>query len=239
MPTDSPVIKRTMKYSGMGKKKSTKGGPFLFPRPNPNFATGRYNPPSKNVAQQEMFQQNNPYASNVMGATLNAPPVQPGSMMDIYNRYGQQGATVGPLAAATAPVAAAVGSFGAGTSIDDIARSYYAGVPNTIPPVLQPPVGPNVPTPPLPGTPPLQNTGPLADAARLFSGSVAGNPFINAAGQGRLSTGYLPDMNQINPAFWRYTSPVIQQALSGLYQSGGFRPEDLDFARNIARPLGM
>jgi hypothetical protein len=43
----------------------------------------------------------------------------------------------------------------------------------------------------------------------------------------------------IQPAFYRYTSPVIQQALSGLYQSAGIRPEEQEFFRNIWRPAGL
>ena len=82
-------------------------------------------------------------------------------------------------------------------------------------------------------------TGALANAARRFSGSVATNPFITQPGRTDLTSGYLPNLSMINPAFWRYTSPVIQQALSGLYRSGGLRLEDLDFIKNMWRPMGL
>ena len=77
----------------------------------------------------------------------------------------------------------------------------------------------------------------LAEASKLIGGAVAGNPFINAAGQQSLAAGQVPQLNTIDPAFLRYTSPTITQMLQGLFQSGGVvRPEDFTFALNQWRP---
>ena len=42
------------------KKISRKKGPFMFPRINSNFASGRYKPPSKNLDAQRLFQTSDP-----------------------------------------------------------------------------------------------------------------------------------------------------------------------------------
>lgn len=83
------------------------------------------------------------------------------------------------------------------------------------------------------------NVGPLADAARLFSGALGSNPFIDPTGRARLGKGYLPDLNMINPAFWRYTSPVQQQSLQGLYLAARVPLDEQNFYRSMWRPLGL
>ena len=88
-------------------------------------------------------------------------------------------------------------------------------------------------------SPKEDKNNPLAEAAKLLNGAVQGNPFIDAAGKKALQAGRLPLFNQINPAFYRYTSPVILQALQGLWQSGGIRPEEQEFFANIFRPAGF
>ena len=181
-----------------------KRGPFLFPRPNPNFSAGRYMPPSKNTgAQPTMFQRSDPYARNMPQTARQALAATPGvpayGVSQVAALAGQPMAAYGAQPAPAAPAA--------------------------------PPVAPA-------GTPAVGGN-PLANAAQLFGGSVAGNPFIAQGGQQRLQQGLLPDLNQINPAFWRYTSPVIQQALQGLYRSAGVRPEELEFTAQQWRPMGL
>mgnify|MGYP001573963092 FL=1 len=87
-----------------------------------------------------------------------------------------------------------------------------------------------------PGTNPDQA---IRNAAQLFAGSVAGNPFIDPNELARLRAGYAPLEQGINPAFYRYTSPVIQQALAGLRQSVGYRPEDAAFIAQQFTPGGL
>ena len=54
-----------------------------------------------------------------------------------------------------------------------------------------------------------------------------------------MRAGYAPLEQGINPAFYRYTSPVIQQALMGLRQSVGYRPEDAQFIAQQFTPGGL
>ena len=93
------------------------------------------------------------------------------------------------------------------------------------------------PTTGLPYATPLSSQ--LADTARSIARGVAGNPFISAEGKARLARGLLPDMNMIQPGFWQYTQPDIQQALTGLLQSGGTRPEEQQFMQQIWTPGGL
>ena len=80
---------------------------------------------------------------------------------------------------------------------------------------------------------------PQGRAAQLLMPALKGNPFMTPEALQRLQEGNLPDLNMINPAFWQYTSPVITQALQGLYQSGGVRPEEQQFTAQQWTPLGL
>lgn len=96
------------------------------------------------------------------------------------------------------------------------------------------------------GTPPLASIQPIAptispgsyvaDAARLLGGAVGNNPFISQAARTGLSEGGVPALNQISPAFFRYTTPSISQALLGLFESIGRPREDSLFTVNQFRP---
>ena len=79
----------------------------------------------------------------------------------------------------------------------------------------------------------------IRNAAQLFGGAVAGNPFITPEELARMQAGYAPLEQGINPAFYRYTSPVIQQAMAGLRQSVGYRPEDAQFAAQQWTPASL
>jgi hypothetical protein len=84
-----------------------------------------------------------------------------------------------------------------------------------------------------------QGTGRTAEAAKLLAGAVQNNPFISVEGLGQLQRGVAPLLNQIDPAFFRHTSPVIVKSLLGLLQSFGVRPEDVAFQQQAARPEGF
>ena len=79
----------------------------------------------------------------------------------------------------------------------------------------------------------------IANAARLQAMAMRGNPFIDREGLLQMARGFVPNEQQINPAFYRYTSPVIQQALSGLRQSVGYRPEEQAFTQQAFTPAGL
>ena len=83
-----------------------------------------------------------------------------------------------------------------------------------------------------------QGTGATAEAARGLAGALQNNPFISVEGLGNLQRGVGPLLNQIDPAFFRNTSPVIVQSLLGLLQSLGQRPEDVIHFIQATRPVG-
>ena len=80
---------------------------------------------------------------------------------------------------------------------------------------------------------------PLANASRLQAMAMRGNPFITREGLLQMARGFTPNENQIDPAFYRYTSPVIQQSLQGLRTSTGYRPEDQQFTQQQFTPMGL
>ncbi len=84
-----------------------------------------------------------------------------------------------------------------------------------------------------------QGTGKTAEASKLLAGALQNNPFISPEGLGQLQRGVAPLLNQIDPAFFRHTSPVIVKSLLGLLQSFGVRPEDVAFQQQAARPEGF
>ena len=191
--------------------------PALFNQPSANFSSGRYTPPSKNIAAQTMFRSSDPYAQGgvlgVVGQRLPYDPNRPSTM---------------PVTVPQAPV-----------------NPYASRVmPPSILPYAAPPVAPIVPVTPGYGAAAPPGTGfnpdtAIRNAAQLFAGSVAGNPFIDPNELARMRAGYAPLEQGINPAFYRYTSPVIQQALMGLRQSVGYRPEDAAFIAQQFTPGGL
>ena len=126
--------------------------------------------------------------------------------------------------------------------------------PERYPSGATPPWLQTVPPPQYPGGEPTMTSGgiPLGDdgttpnpnqyvanAARLLGPALAGNPFITPEGLARLRRGYAPLENEIQPAFYHYTSPVIQQALAGLRQSVGYRPEEQQFTASQFQPRSL
>ncbi|KKN40290.1 hypothetical protein LCGC14_0735000 [marine sediment metagenome] len=85
----------------------------------------------------------------------------------------------------------------------------------------------------------LQGTGKTGEVAKLLATDVQNNPFISPEGLGQLQRGLAPLLNQIDPAFFRHTNPIIVQSMLGLLQSLGVRPESVAFQQQAARPEGF
>lgn len=75
-----------------------------------------------------------------------------------------------------------------------------------------------------------------ANAARLLGGAVANNPFLTRPARTGLSAGNIPPINQIDPAFWKYTTPSVSKSLLGLFESVGRPREDVLFTSGRYRP---
>ena len=80
---------------------------------------------------------------------------------------------------------------------------------------------------------------PTEQAAQLLFGAVRNNPFITPEGRTNLEQGLAPLLNQINPAFWRYTSPTIIKSLESLFRSLGLLTDDLRFTIGSRRPTAL
>ncbi len=87
--------------------------------------------------------------------------------------------------------------------------------------------------------PPISPGAYVSDAARLFGGAVSNNPFISQAARTGFGEGQIPGMNQISPAFFRYTTPSIAQSLLGLFESIGRPRADTLFTIDRFRPPGI
>jgi hypothetical protein len=266
------MARRTMATKKISKTK----GPFMFPRINSNFASGKYRPPSRNAGQQDLFRSTDPYATS--------KPMMPGSGVAPPTGYFQTGVYKGSLGPDGRPTSVrpptgyfptatrppvpgspqdAINNFSTGQPGQTSSGDIFAAIRNqgaTGAPTIGTPPNPNAP-PPVPGAPPGPmssaigaggNIDPttgqpyatplspqLAEAATKLSGALAGNPFITAEGKERLRRGLLPDMNMMQPGFWQYTQPDIQQALTGLMQSGGTRPEEQQFMQEQWTPRGL
>lgn len=282
------VAKRPRKQSGKAR---------LFNRVNPNFTSGRYKPPSKNIAEQpRLFRSDDPYAGqsrvaamagNVanqyvdptrsvqpVGAVpygsgpvnIGQPVAQP-PMTNIGNPANNFGAgsTVGDIGATLKPGGAFDAAYklfqqGQG-SIGDLMKSagYQAPGAGAAGGIAPPSIPGGAPTAgagleglqSLVGWSPealgslgditasgkMNTTNPeIANAARGLSGTMKGNPFITQEGLLQMARGFAPDENQIDPAFYKYTSPVIQQMLQGLRTSTGYRAEDQAFTQQQFTP---
>jgi len=206
----------------------------MFPRTNTNFTSGRYLPPAKNTAQQpSLFQRNNPYATQV-------PGLQP-----VLNQFGR-GTSIGDISSILAGVRqqaqGAQSGVTSGVSAPPVnlqgLQSFAGATPAQLEALNQIAFG--TPMERLAGTPVQMNTNPyITGAARQLVGALGTNPGITPEAKLQMARGYAPALNQINPMFWQYTSPVIQQALQGLYQSTGVRPEEQSFFREIWTPMGL
>lgn len=208
-----------------------------------NFQAGRYLPPSNNVAAQpSLFQRADPYARNQPFSPAQAlgggiPGVAPSTVAN--------GAPGGPQA---------LNEPGAIPFESQIERMLQASAG-----LIPGPTGQPAPTsldvlrmlqeqkfgvqegpPPDPRSPVNPAADILTQDARAFLAGQGNNPFITDEGKAALKAGSVPAFNQVNPAFYRYSSPTVVQALTGLYnQTGLFGPGDIPFFVNLFRPRGL
>lgn len=208
-----------------------------------NFKAGRFLPPSNNVAAQpSLFQRGDPFARN-----------QPFSVRQALSG-GVPGAAPSTVANGATPETAGggeiPGAFPLGAQVERILESAAGLLPG--------PTGQRTPTsldalkllqsqmeaeqgpPPDPRSPVNPAADILAQDAKAFLAGQANNPFITEEGKASLAAGSVPAFNQVNPAFYRYSSPTVVQALTGLYnQTGLFGPGDIPFFVNLFRPRGL
>ena len=217
------VVERSMTTKRRGRRR--RNTPNLFSQPDINFSSGKYQRPSKNIDQQRLFSSRDPYARD---SDDRQSVDRPRSVLGVIGRARELGQPAAQPAAQS--VAAPMSPF------DAIDQAIATGQPMTVPPGYA--GGPRPPDPyaAYGGANPDMA---IRNAAQLFSGSVAGNPFITPEELARMRAGYAPLEQGINPAFYRYTSPVIQQALAGLRQSVSYRPEDAEFIARQFTPGGL
>ena len=222
--------------------------------------------PMPRLPYQEPIRTAQPVGQGVPLATIGDPVSQPptpafGQGSTIADLMRARGGVIGdPVSQGPGlnPEAqAAYGKFGAGSQISDIMRAQFGGGDPTR---TAQPVGGGVMGPTmtgqgsgLAGLEGLAGLSPeeleavkqmnpnmeIGNAARGMAGMFAGNPFISPEGLLQMQRGYAPTDQQINPAFYRYTSPVIQQMLAGLRQSGGYRLEDQAHTQQQFTPAGL
>lgn len=203
-----------------------------------NFQAGRYLPPSNNTAAQpSLFQRSDPYARNQPFSPQQAlgggiPGVAPSTVAQGASPQTQLPGTI-PIESQVERMLGAAAGLMPGPTGKPTPTSLDALK------LLQehlPPPGP----PPDPGSPVVPNGDILAADARAFLAGQANNPFITPEGKAALKEGSVPAFNQVNPAFYRYSSPTVVQALTGLYnQTGLFGPGDIPFFVNLFRPRGI
>ncbi len=219
----------------------------LFPNPQMNFTAGRYMPPSNNTAAQpSLFQRGDPYARN-----------QPFSVRQALGSGGIPGASPSLLANSTAPGPQALGGELPGSiPIESQVERILGASAGLMPgPSGEPTptsldalrllqeqkfgIDPSTPVSPTDGGPTVAASD-LALAARALQPGVENNPFITPEGKKALARGGVPSFNQINPAFYRYSSPTVVQALQALYpMTQLFGPQDASFFANLFTPRGL
>lgn len=221
----------------------------MFPRTNPNFATGRIMPPSKNANYQQMFQNTDPYAKAItqnpglltatpertqqLAATMTAAPpptMQPGEtaaqfFARIRGLATPQTATApapapAPVAPATTVQTATPATTTGYSTLDNVITQFGAGGGATASDIFGAMRN-------LPPTPDINPDEKIRNAAQALVGPLSGIPSISPQALERLKAGYPPDLNMISPSFFQNASPTLQEALKGLYSSVSIRPEDL------------
>ena len=190
------------------QRKRTNQPQFMFPQTAQNLAEGVQRP-SNNAAQQSLFQQNDPFAQKIPGTGV-APIRGVSSVVDAVR--GTQ--PVGEPAAFEPPVEGQQPPEALDRAFAPSGDQLKLIKPVTPLDILENPVG---------------------AAAQELSGVLVNNPFISAKGRQALREGRIPDLNDIQPAFYRFTNPIHVQALQGLLLSAGQHktPESLDFFTNV------
>jgi hypothetical protein len=185
-----------------------------------NFQEGRVLPPSNNTPAQSLFQRDNPFQRNMPGLVSAGTS----SVVDASRQAAAPERTgINPVSEATG------GEFIEPTPIP------------TIPPSGQPGSTPFAPSgdqlkliKPVSPLDIMEN--PKGAAAQTIGAAVLNNPFISAKGRQALREGRIPQLNDIQPAFYRFTDPATVAALQGLIASSsetGPTLEQQEFFTNV------
>ena len=205
MPPSRPAL--------LGGTQNRKGQPqFMFPSSDMNFEKGRFLSPSNNAPAQSLFQRNDPFAQNVPGVGTGASEAPAGvsSVLDVA--LAQSGAgVVDPIVAQ--PVVQAPALSTASDPRDDPTTAAGSFRPTGDQLKLVQPVR---------ALDILEN--PKGAAAQVLGGVLINNPFISAKGRQALREGRVPQMNDLQPAFFRFTDPTViaelQQLIAAAQGSG-------------------
>ncbi len=197
----------------------------MFPSSEMNFDQGRFIGASNNAAQQSLFSNNDPFAKAVAGQGVSASEAPAGvsSVLDVA--AAQQAPLVDPRRDAILSDIASSNNdppFGEGfiNPSSQQAQGDHAALTKEV-------------------TALDIVTNPLGAAAQKLGAALVNNPFISAKGRQALREGRVPQMNDLQPAFFRFTSPDNIQALQGLIlqadQTGGTSPTQStqDFFSNV------
>ena len=216
MPPTRPAL-----LGGTQKRKTSPQ--FMFPSSEMNFDQGRFVGASNNAAQQSLFSNNDPFAKAVagVGTSTSEAPAGVSSVLDVaIAQGGAQAPLVDPVQAAPIPASTdprddpstVHGSFGPSGASAELVK------PVTALDIMENPIG---------------------AAAQKLGAVFINNPFISAKGRQALREGRVPQMNDLQPAFFRFTSPENVQALQKLISqadsAGGTSPTQStqDFFSNI------
>ena len=189
----------------------------MFPSPEMNFDQGRFIAPSNNAAQQSLFSKNDPFAQAVAGTgtAANQAPAGVSSVLDVAVQ--QQAPLVDPV---------------------QVAPLNFERPDRRDAPGAAGPRGANAElVKPVTALDIMEN--PIGAAAQKLGAVLLNNPFISAKGRQALREGRVPQMNDLQPAFFRFTSPENVQALQKLISqadsAGGTSPTQStqDFFANV------
>lgn len=218
------VVSRPALLGGTQRKRQSQPQ-FMFPdlAKEMNFQAGRVLPPSNNTPAQSLFQRDDPFQRNMPGTVSALPGTS--SVVDAARGVGSAAETAIGTAVVPNPDQARIdeinnrtGQFGAFQPSGDQLKLIKPVTPLDI----------------------LEN--PIGAAAQQLGAAVINNPFISAKGRQALREGRVPQLNDIQPAFYRFSDPVTVQALQGLIASSGPTAptlEQQDFFTNVFRAPGL
>lgn len=195
---------------------------FMFPDLNAqmNFSEGRVVPPSNNAGQQNLFQRDDPFAQKIPGTIARGTS----SVVDATRGIdpigtdplgGQAGVILAEPVAGQQEPEALDRAF---TLSGDQAKLTKPVTPLDI----------------------LEN--PKGAAAQLLGSTLVNNPFISAKGRQALREGRVPQLNDIQPAFYRFTNPRDIASLQGLIAGSSKTAPTLEtqeFFTNVFRAPGL
>ncbi len=199
----------------------------MFPSSDMNFEKGRFLQPSNNAPAQSLFQRDDPFAQNTpgVGAAANQAPAGVSSVLDIAIAQAGQASAVPPL---VDPVAQNPVLATSNDPRDDSSTAQGSFRPSGDQAKLIKPV-----------TLLDEATNPIGSTAQKLGAVLINNPFISAKGRQALREGRVPQMNDLQPAFFRFTSPdniaALQTLIQQADQTGGTSPTQStqDFFSNV------